>query len=199
MWQSTSRGGLPDCFLEEMDFEKYADFSLDFSLLFLIENNKYISPNKKSFRDLIKEGKANTENFQLHLSTIFTELRLKKYIELRSIDACEWDCHCAGPAFFTGLLYGGLDETYDIVNKWEKKDVKKAYSISYKDGLNTIINGKDFLFWSKELLEISKKGLEKRSFLNKNKNNEIVYLKNIDNILLNNLTKAQQTLKEIKK
>ena len=199
VWQSTSRGGLPDCFLEEMDFEKYADFSLDFSLLFLIENNKYISPNKKSFRDLIKEGKANTENFQLHLSTIFTELRLKKYIELRSIDACEWDCHCAGPAFFTGLLYGGLDETYDIVNKWEKKDVKKAYSISYKDGLNTIINGKDFLFWSKELLEISKKGLEKRSFLNKNKNNEIVYLKNIDNILLNNLTKAQQTLKEIKK
>ena len=199
VWQSTSRGGLPDCFLEEMDFEKYADFSLDFSLLFLIENNKYISPNKKSFRDLIKEGKANTENFQLHLSTIFTELRLKKYIELRSIDACEWDCHCAGPAFFTGLLYGGLDETYDIVNKWEKKDVKKAYSISYKDGLNTIINGKDFLFWSKELLEISKKGLEKRSFLNKHKNNEIVYLKNIDNILLNNLTKAQQTLKEIKK
>ena len=199
VWQSTSRGGLPDCFLEEMDFEKYADFSLDFPLLFLIENNKYISPNKKSFRDLIKEGKANTENFQLHLSTIFTELRLKKYIELRSIDACEWDCHCAGPAFFTGLLYGGLDETYDIVNKWEKKDVKKAYSISYKDGLNTIINGKDFLFWSKELLEISKKGLEKRSFLNKNKNNEIVYLKNIDNILLNNLTKAQQILKEIQK
>ena len=199
VWQSTSRGGLPDCFLDEMDFEKYADFSLEFPLLFLLENKNYVNPNKKNFRNLIEDGKANSENFQLHLSTIFTELRLKKYIELRSIDACEWDCHCAGPAFFTGLLYGGLDETYDIVNKWEKKDVKKAYSISYKDGLNTIINGKDFLFWSKELLEISKKGLEKRSFLNKNKNNEIVYLKNIDNILLNNLTKAQQTLKEIKK
>ena len=80
-----------------------------------------------------------------------------------------------------------------------KKDVKKAYSISYKDGLNTIINGKDFLFWSKELLEISKKGLEKRSFLNQSKNNEIVYLKNVENILLNNLTKAEQTLKELKK
>ena len=199
VWQSTSRGGLPDCFLEEMDFEKYADFSLDFSLLFLIENNKYISPNKKSFRDLIKEGKANTENFQLHLSTIFTELRLKKYIELRSIDACEWDCHCAGPAFFTGLLYGNLDETYEIIKKWKKEDIKQAYSVSYKDGLNTIINGKDFLFWSKELLEISKKGLEKRSFLNQSKNNEIVYLKNVENILLNNLTKAEQTLKELKK
>ena len=199
VWQSTSRGGLPDCFLEEMDFEKYADFSLNFSLLFILENSKYISPNKKSFRDLIKEGKANTENFQLHLSTIFTELRLKKYIELRSIDACEWDCHCAGPAFFTGLLYGNLDETYEIIKKWKKEDIKQAYSVSYKDGLNTIINGKDFLFWSKELLEISKKGLEKRSFLNQSKNNEIVYLKNVENILLNNLTKAEQTLKELKK
>ena len=88
-------------------------------------------------------------------------------------------------------------EILEICPKHLYEDVKKAYSISYKDGLNTIINGKDFLFWSKELLEISKKGLEKRSFLNKNKNNEIVYLKNIDNILLNNLTKAQQPLKEI--
>ena len=126
-------------------------------------------------------------------------MRIKKYIELRSIDACEWDCHCAGPAFFTGLLYGNLDETYEIIKKWKKEDIKQAYSVSYKDGLNTIINGKDFLFWSKELLEISKKGLEKRSFLNQSKNNEIVYLKNVENILLNNLTKAEQTLKELKK
>ena len=76
--------------------------------------------------------------------------------------------------------------------------MKKSRSKLF-DGLNTIINGKDFLFWSKELLEISKKGLEKRSFLNQSKNNEIVYLKNVENILLNNLTKAEQTLKELKK
>ena len=45
-----------------MDFEKYADFSLDFKLLFY-DNNEYISPNGKSFRDLMEEGKANYENF----------------------------------------------------------------------------------------------------------------------------------------
>ena len=59
-----------------------------------------------------------------------------------------------------------------------------------------MINEKNLLFWSKELLKISKKGLEKRSYLNNKKNNETVYLKNIENILLNNLTKAQQTLKD---
>ena len=44
----------------------------------------------------------------------FTD-KIKKYIELRSIDACEWDCHCAGPAFFIGLLYGNLNETFEII------------------------------------------------------------------------------------
>ena len=133
------------------------------------------------------------------MSTIFTELRLKKYIELRSIDACEWDCHCAGPAFFIGLIYGALDETYEIIRKWKKQDIKEAYSTSFKDGLSTVLNGKNLFFWSNELLKISKKGLEKRSFFNQNKNNEIVYLKNIENILSNKLTKAEETLKQFKK
>ena len=72
VWQSTSRGGLPQIFLEDMDFEKYADFSLNFNLLFLFENNRYNSANGKNFQDLINEQKANSENLQLHLSTIFS-------------------------------------------------------------------------------------------------------------------------------
>ena len=199
VWQNTSRGGLPKVFLENMDFEKYADFSLDFKLLFLHDNNEYISPNGKSFRDLMEEGKANYENFQLHLSTIFTEVRLKKYIELRSIDACEWDCHCAGPAFFIGLLYGNLNETFEIIKNWNKEDILKAYTTSYKDGLKTIINNKDLLFWSKELLNISKRGLENRSFVTTKNNDERIYLKNIENILSKNLTKAEQVLADLQK
>ncbi len=196
VWQKTSRGGLPEIFLQDMDFEKYADFSLDFQLLFLYENNQYNLPRDKSFRDLIKEGKANYENFELHLSTIFTELRLKKYIEIRSIDACEWDCHCAGPAFFIGLIYGNLNETFELIKDWSKEDIMQAYKTSYKDGLKTIINKKDLLYWSKELLKISKKGLEKRSFKTTTNSDERIYLKNIENILSKNLTKAEQALKE---
>ena len=146
-----------------------------------------------------KEGKANYENFQLHLSTIFTEVRLKKYIELRSIDACEWDCHCAGPAFFIGLLYGNLNETFEIIKNWNKEDILKAYTTSYKDGLKTIINNKDLLFWSKELLNISKRGLENRSFVTTKNNDERIYLKNIENILSKNLTKAEQVLLDLQK
>ena len=196
VWQKTSRGGLPEIFLQDMDFEKYADFSLDFQLLFLYENNQYNLPRDKSFRDLVKEGKANYENFELHLSTIFTELRLKKYIEIRSIDACEWDCRCAGPAFFIGLIYGNLNETFELIKDWSKEDIMQAYKTSYKDGLKTIINKKDLLYWSKELLKISKKGLEKRSFKTTTNSDERIYLKNIENILSKNLTKAEQALIE---
>ena len=198
VWQKTSRGGLPEIFLQDMDFEKYADFSLDFQLLFLYENNQYNLPRDKSFRDLVKEGKANYENFELHLSTIFTELRLKKYIEIRSIDACEWDCHCAGPAFFIGLIYGNLNETFELIKDWSKEDIMQAYKTSYKDGLKTIINKKDLLYWSKELLKISKKGLEKRSFKTTTNSDERIYLKNIENILSKNLTKAEQALIELR-
>ena len=72
----------------------------------------------------------------------------------------------------------------------------QAYRTSYKDGLKTIINKKDLLYWSKELLKISKKGLEKRSFKTTTNSDERIYLKNIENILSKNLTKAEQALKE---
>ena len=199
VWQNTSRAGLPDFFLDEVTFEKYADFALNFPLLFYYKNNEYNFPREKTYKDLVSHEEANSENLELHLSTIFTELRLKKYIELRSLDACEWDCHCAGPAFFTGLLYGNLDETFEVIKDWNKDEIKNAYAESCKKGLRTEINRKDILFWSIKLLQISKKGLEKRSYLNENGKNESVFLKNIENILKNNLTKAEEYLNNFKK
>ena len=199
VWQNTSRAGLPDFFLDEVTFEKYADYALNFPLLFLYKSNEYNFPKEKTYKDLVKQEEANSENLELHLSTIFTELRLKKYIELRSLDACEWDCHCAGPAFFTGLLYGNLDETFEVIKDWSKDEIKNAYAESCKKGLTTEINRKDLLFWSIKLLQISKKGLEKRSYLNENGKSETIFLKNIENILKNNLTKAEEYLNNFKK
>jgi len=166
VWQNTSRGGLPKIFLEDMSFEKYADFVLSYPLLFIQKNNEYLFPEGKNYSDLIKQDLADKENLELHLSTIFTELRLKKYIEIRSLDACEWDCHCSGPAFFIGLLYGNLDECYNIVNKWDKKNIIDAYSDSPIKGLKTEIDGKSILYWTDIFFKLSKDGLEKRNFTN---------------------------------
>ena len=200
VWQETARGGLPEIFLEDMDFEKYADFAINFPLLFLKKNNLYTSANGKKFKDFMEGKIENTKNLpnlddlELHLSTIFTENRLKKYIEIRSLDACEWDCHCAGPAFLIGLIYGNLESTISIINKWKKEDVLNAYIEAPKKGLNTIINNKKILDWLRIFYDISKNGLEKRKELNKTKKDETIFLNNIKQILNDKKTKADKSL-----
>ena len=197
VWQNTSRGGLPKIFLEDMSFEKYADFFLNYPLLFLQKNNEYLFPEGRTYYDLIKQDEADKKNLELHLSTIFTEVRLKKYIEIRSLDACEWDCHCAGPAFFIGLLYGNLDECYKIINKWDKKDILEAYSVSPAKGFSTMLGGKSILYWADVFLKLSKDGLKERNLINLKKNNETVYLKNIESMIKRKSTKAEDVIRNL--
>ena len=196
VWQNTSSGGLPEIFLNNISFEMYADFILNFPLLFLKKKNEYLFPEGKTYSDLIEEGLADEKNLELHLSTIFTEVRLKKYIEIRSLDACEWNCHCAGPAFFVGLLYGNIDEVYQIIKNWNKNEIMNAYFESPKKGLQTEIKGKSFLEWGKIFLDLSKESLLNRNFKNKNNNDESIFLKNIEQIIKEKKTKAEKTLEQ---
>ena len=206
VWQNTSRGGLPRLFLEEVDFEKYADFVMEFSILFIKDNENYISGNKYKFKDFMNgninevNNRLPTENdLSIHLSTIFTENRLKKYIELRSMDTCGWDCLCAGPAFFIGLLYGNLDEVYDLISQWDKDKIINAYMEAPQKGFNTELMGKDLLYWSTILLHLSRKGLENRDILNKNGRNETMFLNHIQKIIDNKTTNADHMINKFSK
>ena len=205
-WQQTSRGGLPEFFLEDFNFEKYADFAMNMSLLFLQRDGKYISGKNYTFKDYMNgkipevENKLPTENeLSTHLGTIFTENRLKKYIELRSMDACGWDCLCSGPAFNTGLIYGNLDEALDVVNKWDKTEVLNAYKDAPKKGLSTLLMGKDLFYWSSLILNISKKGLSNRNVLNKKNMNEEKFLDHLFRIIENKKTNADHMLYKFSK
>jgi len=206
VWQNTSRAGLPNFFLEDMDFEKYTDFVINMPLLFVFKNSKYLDAEGKKFEDfmdgklsILKNIKPNIVDFNNHLATIFTEIRLKKYIEIRSLDTCEWDCHCGGPAFYAGLLYGNLNEALDIINKWKPSEVLNAYIDAPKKGLNTVLNNKTFLEWGKIFLNLSKKGLEKRSIKNDSGKDESIFLRSIESILINNKTKAEVTIEKFQK
>ena len=205
-WQQTSRGGLPEFFLEDFNFEKYADFAMNMSLLFLQRDGKYISGKNYTFKDYMNgkipevENKLPTENeLSTHLGTIFTENRLKKYIELRSMDACGWDCLCSGPAFNTGLIYGNLDEALDVVNKWDKTELLNAYKDAPKNGLSTQLMGKDLFYWSSLILNISKKGLSNRNLLNKKNMNEEKFLDHLFRIIENKKTNADHMLYKFSK
>ena len=206
VWQNTSRGGLPEVFFEDLNFEKYAEFVMNFPILFIQEKENYISGQKYKFIDFMN-GKINEINNRLptkydlstHLSTIFTENRLKKYIELRSMDTCGWDCLCAGPAFNVGMLYGNLDEVHDLVSKWDKDKIINAYLEAPEKGFNTQLMGKDLLYWASTLLNLSRKGLEERDILNKSKKNETLFLNHLQKVIDNKTTNADHMIRKFSK
>ena len=206
VWQNTSRGGLPKLFFENLNFEKYAEFIINFPILFIQDKEKYLSGQKYKFKDFM-DGKIdeagnrlpNEKDLSTHLSTIFTENRLKKYIELRSMDTCGWDCLCAGPAFYVGILYGNLDEVYELISKWEIDKIINAYLEAPLKGFNTQLMGKDLLYWSSILLDISRKGLEKRDILNKSRKNETLFLNHLQKVIDNKTTNADHMISKFSK
>ncbi len=207
VWQNTSRGGLPKLFLEDdLNFEKFADFVMNFPILFIQERENYFSGQKYLFKDFMN-GKINEINNRLpddkdlstHLSTIFTENRLKKYIELRSMDTCGWDCLCAGPAFNVGILYGNLEEVHELISKWDKDKIINAYLEAPQKGFNTQLMGKDLLYWASILLDLSRKGLENRDICNKKKKNETLFLNHLQNVVDNKTTNADHMISKFSK
>ena len=206
VWQSTSRGGLPKLFFENLNFEKYAEFVINFPILFIQNQDTYISGKKYTFKNFM-DGKIDEIGNRLptesdlttHLSTIFTENRLKKYIELRSMDTCGWDCLCSGPAFNIGMLYGNLDEVYEIISNWDKDKIINAYLEAPQKGFNTQLMGKDLLYWADTLLNLSKKGLENRDILNKHGKNETVFLNHLQKVIENKTTNADHMISKFSK
>jgi len=206
VWQNTSRGGLPKLFFEELNFEKYAEFVMNFPVLFFQNKENYISGQKYTFKDFMN-GKIDEIGNRLptdsdlttHLSTIFTENRLKKYIELRSMDTCGWDCLCAGPAFNIGMLYGNLDEVYELISNWDNDKIINAYLDAPQKGFNTQLMGKDLLYWASTLLNLSRKGLEKRDIFNKNGKNETLFLNHLQKVIDNKTTNADHMISKFSK
>ena len=206
VWQETNRGGIMPITFEQVNFEKYVDYAINYPILFLKKNGSYHSPNGQTFKDylngnlsFLKGIKPTLEEFENHLGTIFTDVRLKQVIEFRSLDTCNFGCICNGPSYFTGLIYGSLDETYEIIKNWKKEEVMEAYLNSPKQGLNTLLSNKKLIDWAKIFLELSKKGLEKRNELNKSGKNETIYLKHIEEIIKNNKTRAEMLIEQFNK
>ena len=200
VWQKTSRSGIMPIAFENLTFEKYFDYVINYPVLFAIRDQKYIKPSGQVFKDFI-EGKfsnlkeeANIKDFETHLATIFTEVRLKQFIEVRSLDTCDWGCICNGPAFFTGLFYGPLDEAFNIISKWSKDNVMNAYLESPKKGLSTELEGKKLYEWGDIFLKLAKDGLNNRKKMNVKNKNETIYLLHTENVIKNRKNRAQLLL-----
>ena len=97
------------------------------------------------------------------------------------------------------MLYGNLDETYELISRWDKNKILNAYLEAPKKGFNTQLMGKDLLYWSSTLLDISKKGLEKRDVANKSKKNESIFLNHLQKLIDNKTTNADHMISKFSK
>ncbi len=208
-WHYTDKdrtGLLPFVFDKDFNFEKYVDYALNVPMYFIIRNYEYIDMTKYTFKDFLENNiskefdiEPKIDDWINHLSTLFPQVRLKQFLEIRSMDACSWDLICSQPAFWIGILYN--DESFDKVNEmvegWSQDDRNYINSIAPEQGLQTKFNNQTLLEIAQKLFEISKSGLEKRNILDKNqKYNETFYLKDLEKNLSCGMSPSDRLIKK---
>jgi glutamate--cysteine ligase len=165
-------GMLPFVFEDGFGFEAWVQYALDVPMYFVYRDGVYHNALGQSFRDFLKgelpamPGEIPTlSDWADHLTTIFPEARVKKYIEMRGADGGPWRRLCALPAFWVGLTYdqSALDAAWDLVKDWDaetREGLRVAASI---DGLQADVNGIKMHDLAREALKISEAGLVARA------------------------------------
>ena len=181
IWRSLDpqrTGLLPFVFSDGFGFEAWTEYALDVPMYFVYRDGNYINALGQSFRDFMKgelpalPGELPTlSDWADHLTTIFPEARLKKFIEMRGADAGQWHRLCALPAFWVGICYdqGSLDAAWDIVKNWDKNDRENFRIAAAEDGLNGCVGSIKLIDIAKETIQISENGLKKRAQASSNR------------------------------
>ncbi|MCA0921132.1 glutamate--cysteine ligase [Pseudooceanicola nanhaiensis] len=165
-------GMLPFVFDEGFGFEAYVQYALDVPMYFVYRDGKYIDALGQSFRDFLKGElpalpgeKPTLSDWADHLTTLFPEARVKKFIEMRGADGGPWRRLCALPAFWVGLMYdqGALDAAWDLVKGWDAP-TREAMRVAAGDqALGGTVNGIKMHDLAREVLDIAEAGLKARA------------------------------------
>ncbi len=165
-------GTLPFAFEDGMGFERYVDYALDVPMYFVYRDGKYINALGQSFRDFMNgklpalPGEVPTlSDWADHLTTVFPEARLKKYLEMRGADGGQWRRLCALPALWVGLLYdqSALDAAWDLCKDWDLETREALRIAASVDGLQAETHGVKMLDLAREALAIAEAGLKARA------------------------------------
>jgi len=194
IWRHTDpdrTGMLPFAFEPGMGFERYVDYALDVPLYFLKRGSKYIDVAGASFRDLLA-GKlaaapgerATIADWANHLSTIFPEVRLKRYLEMRGADVGPPDRIVAMSALMVGLYYDpdALQSALELIKGWSAEERQSLRDEVPRLGLAARIHGRDLRAVALDLLAIAQGGLKRRARRNTKGEDETVWLGSLEAI-----------------
>ncbi|MCS6926308.1 MAG: glutamate-cysteine ligase family protein [Candidatus Binatia bacterium] len=188
VWTETDRrrcGLLPFVFSEHASFEHYTEYALDVPMYFIVRHGRWIDMTGIPFRRFLAEGhegeRATMEDWSLHLTTLFPEVRLKRYLEIRCIDNQPYELMLAVPALCKGVFYepDALWAAWDLVKKWSWEERMAAYLAAHRQALGARVRGVTLLDLAKELLLIAWEGLERHNQCNQAGENETMYLERL--------------------
>jgi glutamate--cysteine ligase len=172
-------------------------------MYFVNRGDTYHDVSGKSFKEFMNgtlkgfEGELPTiKDWEDHMSTLFPEVRLKKFLEMRGADGGTWSRICALPALWVGLLYDdqALDQAYDMIKDWTPAEHQALRNNVPRDALNVSFRNGTVQDLSKQLLDISAGGLERRAELNNMGEDERVFLKSLYDTVKSGKTTAQRML-----
>jgi glutamate--cysteine ligase len=206
VWRDTDpnrTGLLPFVFEQGMSFERYADYALDVPMYFVYRDGKYIDVAGASFRDFLGgklealPGERPTlDDWSDHLTTLFPEVRMKRFLEMRGADGGRWGRICALSAFWVGLLYDdtALDAAWDLVKTWSAEERQGLRNAVPKAGLAAKFRDRTVGDIAREAVRISRAGLAARRRINALSQDETVYLAPLESICATGNSVADELL-----
>jgi glutamate--cysteine ligase len=189
IWTDTDRdrcGLLPFVFAREAGFEDYTEWALDVPMYFIRRDGRFVDLSGMPFREFLKRGAAGHHatlaDWQLHLTTLFPETRLKTYIEIRSVDSQPPDRMLALSALVKGVFYDDdcMVGAWDLVKSWSWSERLEAYAAAQKEALLARVRGVRLLELARELSAIARVGLIRQDIRNTRGENEAIYLDALD-------------------
>jgi len=196
-------GMLPFVFEDGFGFERYVDYALDVPMYFVKRGSTYHNVAGSSFRDFL-DGKLEAlpgvlptmDDWIDHLTTLFPEVRMKQFLEMRGCDGGPWRSLCAMPALWVGLLYddAALDAAWDLVKDWTADERQALRDDVPKLALKAPIGNTTAGEIAKSMLEISKSGLKARNQRDGLGRTEELFLSALDEIVSQGRTPAEEML-----
>jgi len=208
IWTDTDpdrTGILPFVWEDGMGFERYVDYVLDVPMYFVYRDGRYIDASGQSFRDFL-DGKLPAlpgqkpllGDWSDHLTTVFPEVRLKQYLEMRGADGGPWRSLCALPALWVGLLYDNdaLDEAWTVVRDWTIEEHEGLRRDVPRHGLRTPFRQGAVRDLACSILNIARAGLARRAQTSPGSDSEEAFLDTLQENADMNKTPAEWLLED---
>jgi glutamate--cysteine ligase len=206
VWTDTDnhRSGIPPMAFEDgFGFERYVEWLLDVPMYFVHRNGRYVDMAGQSFRrfmngslDNTEAGEATVGDFADHMTTAFTDVRLKRFLEMRGADAGSIDMMVAQSAFWVGLLYddAALEAAAAVVRAYPWAEFAALRALVPRLGLATPWQGGTLRDLARDIIAIARDGLRARGAIGSHGLDETIHLSPLEAIAEGALTQAQHWL-----